>query len=142
MDNVLLLKERIAGLKNAIERDFMPRIAKDLAPRLEDKIIEQLDRGERGDGKILPHYSPVSVEVYGKPPGPIRLEDTGDFRRAIIIIVSEDGIEFISTDPKSNMLMQDYGEEILDLTPRSIGEFNEDDLLIELQKFVYEYLLQ
>lgn len=142
MMKVRILRERIKTLKHAIENDFMPRIAKDLAPRLEDKIIEQLDRGERGDGKILPVYSPVSVEVYGKPPGPIRLEHTGDWRRGIQIIISNDGIEFISTDPKSDKLMQDYGEEILDLTPKSIGEFNEDDLLVELMKFVHEYLTQ
>ncbi len=134
------IKQRFLTLETAIENDFMPKIAKELSSRLEDKIIEQLDRGERGDGKTLPVYSPVSVGVFGKSPGPITLDNTGAFRQGIHVDVQQDGVEFYGTDPKTDMLMFHYGEEILDLQPKSIGEFNDDDVKEELVDFVKEYL--
>ena len=50
--------------------------------------IEKLNRewmlsGVRADGSIMPDYSPISVSVYGYPPGPIRLKATGAFQFAI-----------------------------------------------------------
>jgi hypothetical protein len=140
MNQVDTLLNRFKSLEEAIEIDFMPGMIKQLSARLEDKIIEQLDRGERGDGKVLPVYSPVSVQVYGKPPGPIKLKHTGEWREGIFSTVDSDGIEFDSKDPKNSKILHDYGEEVLDLQPRSIGEFNEDDLLLELKEFVADYL--
>lgn len=139
MDLITKLKENFDTLESAIENEFMPQIARELKPVLEDKIIEQLDRGERGDGKVLPVYSPVSVGVFGKPPGPIKLKHEGDFRQGISVDIQQDGIEFFGKDPKSDMLMQDFGEEIIDLQPRSIGEVNQDYIIEELIVFVKDH---
>lgn len=72
----------------------------------------QLQRGERSDGSFLPDYSFRSVFQYGKPPGPIRLYDTGDFYRGILIDVRQDIFILDSADPKSTMLQNRYGKEI------------------------------
>lgn len=75
----------------------------------------QLNQGLKANDEFLPDYSFRSVFQYGKPPGPIRLYDTGDFYRGILIDVREDIFILESADPKSNMLQNRYGSDILGL---------------------------
>lgn len=108
--------------------------------QIEDKIIEQLQRGERGDGEKLPNYSPVSVAVYGKPAGPIKLFDTGDFYRGVTIEVTREGIIIYDTDGKTETLVVDYGKEILELQEQSIDEINQDVIIPVVQSKLIQYL--
>ena len=108
--------------------------------QIEDKITEQLSRGERGDGSKLPNYSPVSVAVYGKPAGPSKLFDQGDFYRGVSVEVTRDGIIIYDTDGKSEMLEIRYGAEILLLQEQSIDEINRDVIIPTLQAKLIEYL--
>lgn len=93
---------------------------------VEDLNIEQLDNGKRSDGVILPDYSPVSVEVYGKPEGPIKLKDTGAFRRGISVKIDDSRAELVGKDSKTQMLKDDYGDEIIGLSEESTSEFQND----------------
>lgn len=75
----------------------------------------QLSQGLKSDGTSLPDYSIKSVTQYGKPAGPIKLYDTGDFYRGILIDVREDIFIIESADPKNMMLQNRYGKDILGL---------------------------
>lgn len=84
-----------------------------------DAAIEQqrlqLSQGLKSDNSYLPDYSFRSVFQYNKPPGPIRLYDTGDFYIGILIDVREDLFIIESADEKNTMLQNRYGKEILGL---------------------------
>lgn len=99
---------------------FMREIIKEFSPEIEDLNAEQLKKGERSDNASLPDYSPTSVSVYGKPPGPIRLYDQGDFWDGIRTKIEEDGFTLVGTDTKTPKLKRDYGEEIIGLQKSSI----------------------
>lgn len=109
------LREKFVSLKQD-----MPQIVKesfdDISSFVEDRMIDQLDKGLKGDGTFQPNYSPVSIQVYGKPDAPIKLYDTGDFYKGIISKAVIDGVDINSTDSKRNMLIRDYGEQTLNLT--------------------------
>lgn len=111
-----------------------------IIPQIEDKNIEQLKRGERGDGSRLPNYSPVSVAKFGKPAGPIKLYDQGGFYGGVAVKVSQGGIEIYDTDYKADLLEGIYGGEILDLQQRSLDELKEDAVLPEIHVRILEKL--
>ena len=75
----------------------------------------QLWQGLKSDDNYLPNYSFRSVFQYNKPPGPIKLYDTGDFYRGILVDVRGDIFITESSDDKSQMLQKRYGGEILGL---------------------------
>jgi hypothetical protein len=108
--------------------------------QIEDKIIEQLSRGERGDGSKMPYYSPVSVAKFNKPAGPIKLFDQGGFYRGVTVEVTREGIIIYDTDDKSEMLEIRYGSEILELQEGSIDELNRDVIIPALRARILEYL--
>lgn len=76
---------------------------------------DQLYQGLKSDGNLLPDYSIRSIVQYNKPAGPIKLYDTGDFYRGILIDVRGDLFVMESADSKSSMLQNRYGSEILGL---------------------------
>lgn len=83
----------------------------------------QLAQGLRSDDSTLPEYSFRSVFQYGKPPGPIRLYDTGDFYRGILLDVRKDIFILESADPKSTMLQNRYGKDILGLGTDALQKY-------------------
>lgn len=97
-----------------------------ITTQIEDLNIAQLDNGERADGSSLPNYSPVSVYVYGKKPGPMNLHDKGNFWRGITVLVGEDFLEFVGKDIKTGMLQMRYGEDIL-----GTGEESNDIIVVD-----------
>lgn len=107
--------------------------------QIEDKVIEQLKRGERGDGSKLPNYSPVSVAKFNKPAGPIRLFDEGNYYRGHIVEVDDKGFEVQNIDSKAEMLAVKYGDEIKELQDRSMEELKED---VILPNFIPRFLKQ
>lgn len=70
---------------------------------------EQINKGLKADGTVMPDYSRASVEVYGKPEGPIRLRETGAFQAGFFVTVQGDRVVFDSTDPKRDMLIDGTG---------------------------------
>lgn len=108
--------------------------------QIEDKITEQLQRGERGDGKVLRNYSPVSVAKFGKPAGPIKLFDQGYFYKAVTVYAEADGIIIADLDPKAPMLLEEFGDEILDLQEKSIEELQHEVIIPTLQSKIIQHL--
>lgn len=66
---------------------------------------QQLAQGLRSDDSATDDYSFRSVFQYGKPPGPIRWFDTGDFYRGILFDVRQDIFILDSADPKTSMIV-------------------------------------
>ncbi|MEX0598821.1 MAG: hypothetical protein WD512_20220 [Candidatus Paceibacterota bacterium] len=119
---------------------IMMEIIKEYSPEIEDLNAEQLSRGERADGEILPDYSPTSVTVYGKPPGPIKLYDQGDFWKGIRIKLMADGFEMIGTDSKTAELERDFGKQITGLQKESIEQIEDDFIRAEIEDKYKKYL--
>jgi len=76
---------------------------------------KQLAQGLESNDSYLPDYSFRSVFQYNKPPGPIRLFDTGAFYRGIEFDVYGDIFIIDSKDTKTTMLKERYGPDILGL---------------------------
>jgi len=67
----------------------------------EDLNREQLMEGKGGD-RQMPDYSPTSVTKYGKPAGPIKLFDEGNFQKGITYQAEGETIKALSTDRKND----------------------------------------
>lgn len=123
-----LLEQTISKLQTV--RDSLPDIAEkvlnDTAPQIEDKIIFQLRQGLKGDGSYLPNYSPVSVAKFGKPFGPIKLYETGDYYQGLKAKAFGSVLEIDDTDWKDAKLTTIYGPEIKALTDQSVQELQEE----------------
>lgn len=90
-----------------------------------DLNVEQLHKGQKSDGRFMPDYSPVSVEVYGKPPGPIKLYDTGAFYRGFMLDIGSI-LAITSSDDKTDMLFKRYATKkhnIFGLNPLFAREY-------------------
>lgn len=101
---------------NRIDINLSAQVAmENTASAATDAQRQQLHQGVRSDDTVMPEYSFRSVFQYGKPPGPIRLYDTGAFYRGIMIDVRQDIFIIESADEKNTMLQNRYGKEILGL---------------------------
>lgn len=129
-----LIESSIAKLQGIL--DDLPLLIREVINEnhtlIEDMILAQLEKGQRGDGTSLPNYSPVSVKVYGKPPGPIKLYDTGAFYRAVFAKAFDDAFQIGDTDPKTPGLTTLYGDAILQLSDEHKAELVNDILKSEL----------
>lgn len=142
MDKLILFHAKLKTLPSEIPR-LLAEVFEEIASVVEDANILQLQAGQRGDGTFLPDYSPISVEVFGKPEGPIRLFETGAFYRGITMrVIKELGIELTGLDIKTEMLLLRYGEEVLSLTEESLERLKQDYVLDLLSEKVKAYLLE
>jgi len=119
---------KLQGIKDSLP-DIASKVVNDAAPQIEDKIIFQLRQGLKGDGSYLPNYSPVSVAKFGKPFGPIRLYETGDYYQGLKAKAFGNVLEIDDTDWKDAKLTQIYGPEIKALTDQSLSELQEEVFL-------------
>jgi hypothetical protein len=114
-------------------RDSLPDIAvkvlNDSASQIEDKIIFQLRQGLTGDGTYLRNYSQRSVEEFGKPFGPIKLFETGDYYQALKAMAFGSVLEIDDTDWKDPKLTEEFGPKIKALTDQSLQELQEETFL-------------
>jgi hypothetical protein len=133
------IRQRVHALRSNINIVLRESI-RESAPVIEDKITDQLGRGERGDGEMLPDYSPVSVSNYGKRPGPMTLHDTGDFWQAVTVVVFDDGFGIVNNDWKAPKLALTYGKEIIQLQPESFmaiqSEILTETIMFNINRFI------
>lgn len=95
---------------------------RDSADRMADLNAEQINTGLKADGSQMPDYSLRSVVQYGKPYGPIRLRDTGQWQQGLYVKVQGSDVTFGSTDSKDQMLRDRYGDNIEGLSEQYKGE--------------------
>lgn len=94
---------------------------------------EQLRHGKYSDGTSLPDYSFVSVNVYGKPAGAIKLYDEGDFYDGFNLKKQgKDTAVISSSDSKAQKLEMRFGDKIYGLTPENFIEVRDFYVLEEM----------
>lgn len=118
-DILLDIVRRLERVRNDLPQ-LLAEVIEENKSLIEDMNIAQLQRGERSDGAVLPDYSPTSVFKYGKPPGPIKLFDTGAFYRGITARIYKNSLDMDNTDSKTAMLALRYGEEIIGLQEENV----------------------
>lgn len=101
---------------------------------------DQLFSGRDSQGNFLPDYSPRSVAL-GKPAGPIRLYDTGDFYNGFFIRAERFPIEIDSRDSKTAQLKIRYGGDIFGLDKEDLREFVRVYVLPGYQKAIRRVIL-
>jgi hypothetical protein len=89
---------------------------------------DQLRQGERPDGTNFDDYSPASVNIFGKTPGPITWEDSGYFYKNIQALVKPDEIQILNEGTIDEVTGQridlelKFDEQIIGLQHDSITE--------------------
>ena len=73
----------------------------------------------------MPPYSDASVTIFGKPSGSIRLFDEGDFYRGFYLTTKKFPFIVSSKDDKTDMLVDEYTEDIFGFTPGSRSKIKE-----------------
>lgn len=105
-----------------------------------DMNTAQLFSGKDSQGINLPDYSEKSVEVFGKPKGPWRLFDTGDFYRGFFANTDRYPIVFeskgIATGKIADALLAKgrNPDHIYGLQKQNLAEFTKSYVLEGLQK--------
>lgn len=105
---------------------------------------DELWEGKLANGDTLWDYSPISVTVYGKPYGPVRMFDEGDFYRGFFMNAASFPIIFGSKDTKTLTIMrmvdahQQNPDELFGLTKTNFKELVRIYSLPDLQRWVRE----
>lgn len=103
---------------------------------------DQLWAGKLADGSDMPQYSPISIQVFGKRPGPWQAYDSGDLYRGIFMNASKFPIMFGSTSLHTGIFAEHLAakggnaDEIFGLTKTNLNELSREYVLPELQYFV------
>lgn len=140
--NVILRQaDKLRDIRDNIEV-LIREVLEESATLIEDMIISQLEQGMDGDGNFLPDYSPVSVFKYGKPPGPIKLYDTGDFYRNVFIEVFDNAFVTDDKDPKRDKLVLEFGSAIVKLSEPNKQILIDHILVPELHKKVQKRIAE
>jgi hypothetical protein len=105
-------------------------------------IQDQLEQGIDGDGKELPEYSEISVNVYGKEAGPYKLYDTGEFYKSITIEkIDGSGIVIYGDTDKGRVDLMMYSESILYLNNDSLNELK-PTILMKFREYLLTKMLK
>lgn len=132
----------IGSIKRKFEKLDTDKIIIDVMIAAQDPMAdlnaEQINTGQRSDGSEMPDYSPVSVDFFGKPEGPIRLRDKGDFQAGYYARVEGDKIVFSSTDEKTVMLAKQYGNKIFGLNEKFKLEAIRDNIKPGIKNGIFE----
>jgi hypothetical protein len=101
-------------------------------------------RGE--DGQFIADYwpyHPYTIAVKqskGQPTDRVTLRDTGAFHRSIKVDVDNEKFTVTATDPKTDELMEKYGEGILNISDDNLHSLKQGLLLPELRRKFLEAL--
>jgi len=112
-------------------------------PEIVQVNTEQLLDGKTSKGELLPDYSPGSVFVYGKRPGPWQLKDTGAFHNSFFLLTDKFPVLFDASDNKKDLIfakLADRGyvpEEIF-----GIAKENKDRVAAVVRQKFSELLMQ
>lgn len=93
---------------------------------------EQLKSGKRADNSTMPNYSDASVNLFGKPAGPIMLFDTGAFHASITVQIKGDEVITTGKDLYNLSDPKKYTDEIYGLADVQQEIYNENVFYPEL----------
>lgn len=105
-------------------------------------ITDQLWSGELGDGTQMPPYSPTSVAKFGKPAGPWRLYDQGDYYKGIFMEAAKFPVMFDNRDPKTGKIAEmleakgGNADEILTINSSNKDDLARNYILTDLQNYL------
>lgn len=100
------LRDRLYRTTPDVVREQALKAMRAQADRATAMNTDQLFGGNLANDQSLPEYSFISVNVYGKPPGPWRLYDTGDFYQGFFMKADKFPIIFGSKDAKTLTIMR------------------------------------
>ncbi len=141
MNGFLQLSQRLQSL-NLIQ--ILEEVLDSMHGKIVILIQEQLAEGRKGDDSLLPKYRPFTIRkkleensiIMGER---IALIDEGDFWRGMFAVVEGGSIFIDSTDWKSEMLIDRYGEEIFQMSSESLKSIV-SEIFPELKKKVHDYI--
>lgn len=85
---------------------------------------KQLKFGLTANDGFLGEYSDVSIEIFGKDPGPIQLKESGIWYDSFEVILQEDGFFIDALEERGDTnLFVEFGEDITGLNDDSLDFF-------------------
>lgn len=103
MNAILKAAKKLERIRDTITL-VLAEIARTESEFVADQNRRQLSQGKKADNSSMPDYVPNSDKS-----GSIKLFDTGEFYESIEAIFDEEGIDLVSTDPKS-VFFEKYGQ--------------------------------
>lgn len=122
VDALLARLNNIQPNSDRIARDIMS--SRDFEYIMVELNREQLDKGQKSDGTLLPPYAPSTVKrkaKKGQQTAPMNLKDKGDFRQGMRVRTFAKKSEIFSTDDKNALLQNKYGRAIFGLLPGNLA---------------------
>ena len=111
------LNRRLSNISQSTIVEWVEDILNELDGEIEDLNREQLGEGMYATGGFLRNYSYATTEISPHKTGRIKLYDEGDFWRSIFASSGMGILEIDATDWKTDMLKEEFGNEILGLAP-------------------------
>lgn len=142
MSKIKAMVDRLRAVTPEVMRSKVLESVRDNEQTAVSLNTDQLFSGKLANGQEMPEYSLVSVLQFGKPAGPYRLYDTGDFYRDFFIKANKFPIVFDSKDFKTPSIMQlieskgQDPDEIFGLNKRNKTELAREYVLPELQQYL------
>ncbi len=125
------------------QEDFVKAAVDENSEVLSEINRTQLSQGRKSDGSFLPDYSPTSVSVFGKRPGPMTLFDKGDVYEEIGVDLLNNAFDLFSGDRKADKLSDRYDDsqgEIFGIIPENLDLFARNEFAETLIKLNEEFL--
>lgn len=137
MATILSLKKRVEKLDTD---KLIGEVIDNSTDVLADLNAQQINSGLRSDDTLMPDYALRSVIQFGKPAGPIRLRDKGDWQSGLFAKADpgRETIIFGSTDKKDELLTKKYGPEIEGLSEKFRNEAMIEKIAPEFKKKINE----
>lgn len=121
------LNKKLSTLdRNQIEQGLL-EIIQDSSRDIVALNTDRLFQGQTSEGGELPPYSPASVMFFGKPAGPWRLFDTGDFYNKFYVDTSKFPVVLNSSDKKTPLILKKLSDKGA-RDPNEIFGIHKDDL--------------
>lgn len=144
--NIQKLISRLSTLNDYGLVDILQKILNKHSKDITELNKKQLEKGEKSDGSFLRQYATSTIKIRQLEGNPVKgnliaLYDTGDFWRGFWSLAYDGKLELLSSDKKTNMLIEQYGEGIFGLTQDSFEQLYKI-ILPELRSEIYKFIKQ
>lgn len=127
-------------------KEHLPELLEEAVRAKEDVIVSAIAddqlyrRGINGRGVKIMEYAPYrpstirNKQKKGQPTTRVTLRDTGAFHKSMFVVFDSEGFYITASDPKTQALVEKYGEEIFRLTNKNFTRILRSHLRKELAK--------